>query len=56
MRKRYVVTNGDKREGFSKPAMESLKTLGIVKFIGTTKSSSGIVYNYVPYVVSAKEF
>jgi hypothetical protein len=52
MRKRYVVTSMVEgvavREGFSGPAMDALKRLGMVEFRGSSRTPDAITYKYVP--------
>jgi hypothetical protein len=51
-RKRYVVrsiVNGQTvTEGFTKPGIDSLKNLGMLRFSGSSRDNNGTVYYYVP--------
>lgn len=59
MRKRYVVdsmVDGKMvTEGFTKPGMDSLKRLDMVKFYGATNYENGVVYHYRPKQILIKE-
>lgn len=47
----YRVENGANRINFSKATVDGMKSLGLIKFKGTTSLTPGItVYHYVPDV------
>lgn len=50
MRKRYVVQANGTYEGFTAPAIESMKKLGLIEFRSTSRTNSGITYKYSPKV------
>lgn len=48
MRKRYVVRANGTFEGFTKADIDKMKNLDMLTFIGSTRTTSGVVYNYAP--------